>query len=181
MIGIVLSIQLFYSAFTSANEVTKNYTLDQFDEAVDALPVAKTSRQDPVQVSAMLIPAQAEPGETVVVVQKIRIHPNWHIYAYVPKTQPFIVTQWKLDMGDDLFAVDRWSGFEPTPYKRVPGIEVYKSTSDMVFYRELMLSDDPEESDVEVNVGILYQACDPEICLPPVTKLKELSLAVKNQ
>ncbi|WIO74012.1 protein-disulfide reductase DsbD family protein [Porticoccaceae bacterium LTM1] len=156
----------------------QDYTLGQFDEAVEALDVAEPSKRDPLQMSATLVPNHAAPGETVVAVVKIRLMPGWHFYHHVPATEPYIETKWYLELGDGLMLVDDWSGPEPRPYETNAEMKIHKGSSQpLVFFRELVVAEGAN-GEVDVDTGLRYQTCDPYICLPPKKKSMNLKLTV---
>lgn len=177
---LVLRLWVFLFSVVLCNAIqAENYTLDQFDEAIAALPVADPTKRSPLQMNATLVPANAQPGETVVAVVKIRLMPGWHFYSRVPANEPFIQTQWFLELGEGLRAVDDWSGPEPQPYNTNPEMRVFKGGDKaLVFFRELVVTDKATDS-VGVSAGLRFQVCDPYICLPPKKSMQNLKLMVK--
>ncbi len=68
--------------------------------AIDAIEVAEPSEVDPVAMAAAIIPGFARAGETAAVVLKLRMHPGWRIYRYVPPGEPYVATEWLLQLPD---------------------------------------------------------------------------------
>lgn len=162
------------------DEKKAGYTLDQFDKAVEALTVAEPTRRDPLQVSAMLVPERAAPGETVVAVLKIQLLNGWHFYSHVPNDSPYIATKWHLGLGHGVRAVDDWSGPEAISYSAdKPDLKVYKgsNTGSLVFFRELVV-EDGATGEIKVSPGLFYQVCDADICLKPRKKIMDLLLTI---
>lgn len=163
----------------STSLLAKDYTLDQFDEAVEALEVAEPTKRDPLQVSATLVPSHAAPGETVVAVVKIRLMPGWHFYHKVPANEPYVETQWHLELDKGLVAVDDWSGPTPQPYESNPELKVHKGSSQpLVFFRELVVEEEGASGEIPVSTGLRYQTCDPHVCLKPEKKIIDLQFLV---
>ncbi|MCV6606435.1 MAG: protein-disulfide reductase DsbD N-terminal domain-containing protein [Porticoccaceae bacterium] len=175
----LICLTLIGGWLASSMATTETYSLDQFDEAVAALVVAEPTSRAPLQINATLVPMSASPGDTVVAVVKVRLMAGWHIYAQVPASEPFIQTQWLLELEDGLAAVDEWSGPAAQAYAANPEIEIHKgSESELVFFRELVVTENAADN-VAVSAGLRFQACDPNICLPPKKSVVDLMLTVK--
>lgn len=176
-----LGDSLFTKEFSKdPGEKQSDYTLDQFDQAVEALTVAEPTRRDPLQMNAMLIPAHAAPGETVVAVIKVRLMAGWHFYKQVPDTSPYIEAKWHMELEQGLKAVDDWAGPSAQPYStEKPDLKVYKGSQNgsLVFFRELVVEESLAAS-ARISIGLFYQTCDENICLKPRKKMVDIDFLI---
>lgn len=169
----VLILTTTLAAYCAADELT----IETFDNAVATLEVSDpTSENDPLSMNATLVATNPSPGDTVMAVLKIRIMPTWYIYKVVPKSQPFIESEWILDSGPELEQLYDWSGPPATAHTSLPNTTIHASSAkDILFFHELKVAQTDSDS-ATATVGISYQICNPEYCLPVRTKTKELTI-----
>ena len=160
--------------------VADELTLEAFDIAAKSLEVPEpTNETDPLAMNAALVATNPSEGDSVIAVLKLRLMPTWYIYEDVPASQPFIETDWILEAGPGLEIIDDWAGPPATPHKTLAKTRVHASGKDaLLFFRELEVT--AKASSTKVKVGLRYQVCNPEYCLPPKTKTKELTLDFSN-
>ena len=169
-------IGLTWSPIGFADELT----LEQFDHAVDALHVGEPGERDPLAMAAALVSVDPGVGDTVIAVLKLRMLPGWYIYSQVPDTQPFIASEWILDTGPGLEILDDWAGPPSTKHKALSNTRIHAAgRKDLVFFREMEISD-AAGSEVNADIGLRYQICNREYCLPPKTKKKRLAVSVSK-
>ena len=121
------------------------------------------------------------PGDAVVAAMKLRILPGWYIYAKVPPEQPFIETELILEHGPELLIVDDWTGPPTLPHKTAANTRIYESGSkDLLFFRELAVSGHGS-GEAMITVGLRYQICDADYCLPPTTKTQQLAVTLLSE
>ena len=155
--------------------------LDEFDDAIETLIVGDPSEEDPLSMSTLVIPATASVGESVVAVLKLRILPGWYIYADVPASQPFIEAQWHLEPDRELEIVDDWAGPLATPHKESPNTLVQQGGVEaLVFYREAEVVD-AGDGKASVDIGLTYQICSREYCLPPISKVNTMTVETASE
>ena len=155
-----------------------DYNLDDFNDAIQALPVTSPTAAEPLQLNATLVPTHASPGETVIAVLKIRLMPGWHYYSSVPKHSPYIESKLLLNLGQGLHTVDDWSGPDDQPMPGHAELKVQKGeNSPLVFFRELVVKESDEQQ-IPVTVGLFYQTCSFDICLAPNEKKVDLTLKI---
>ncbi len=138
------------------------------DKAVKALNVKSPPVSDPVSVNTTLV--YNDDKSQLAVIVKAKILQGWHIYAYVPKTEPYIQYKMILDAPKTLTALTEWS--KPGSYPYEDNVFVYKG--EVVFTRYYSVKGVTPGS--KISAGLAYQTCDIRQCLPPNTKVKELKL-----
>ena len=171
---------LVLCGFAATSSLAAELTIEEFDRAVEELEVGATSEAEPLAMSALVVPAEVSVGETVIVAMKVRMEPTWYIYVDVPSTQPFIEAKWMLrHEPEDLEIVDGWAGPLATLHKTLPGTRVHASgPRDLVFFREMEVSEGAEAGESELTVGLYYQICNPRLCLEPKTKEQRLTVRI---
>ena len=155
-------------------------TVEQFDHAVDALLVGEPGERDPLVMAAALVSFNPGVGDTVIAVLKLRMLPGWYIYSQVPDKQPFIASEWILDTGPGLEILDDWAGPPSTKHKALSNTRIHAAgRKDLVFFREMEILD-AVGGEVNAEIGLRYQICNREYCLPPKTKKKRLAVSVSK-
>ena len=168
--AIVGFAQWLLPSASSADELT----LERFESAVLALRPADPVNHDPLSMRAAAVSVNPGPGDAVVALMKLRILPGWYIYAKVPAEQPFIETELMLEYGPELSIVDDWTGPPTLPHKTAANTRIYESgAEDLLFFRELVVCE-RGGGESRITVGLKYQICDADYCLPPTTKTQQL-------
>ncbi len=120
-------------------------------------------------------------GDAVVAAMKLRIMPGWYIYAKVPADQPYIETELILEHGPELSVVDDWTAPPTLPHQTATNTRVYESgTEDLLFFRELVVTG-RGGGESRITVGLRYQICDADYCLPPTTKTQQLVVNLPSE
>lgn len=130
---------------------------------MDQLSPPVPSSGDPVSVAADLV--RDNQDNPLAVVMKVVVLQNWHIYAYVPEDAPYHQTKLLLDMPKGISGSGPWQEPDAQNAKGEPGIFVYDG--ELAFIR--MLKGEVQQKG-QFTVGLRYQACDPNQCLPPTEK-----------
>lgn len=168
------SILVYFIIFSSINLALGQPDGIQKDLVIKANETAKkmiTDRplvSDPVMFNAQLV--WRDDKKQVAVVMKVDVHYDWHIYAIVPPTQPYITSKLILDLPTGVSPIGKWE--KPSVYPSSDDIYVYKGELVFIHY----LSVDETIRDGKLNCGIYYQTCDERQCLPPQSKTLKLSL-----
>lgn len=123
---------------------------------------------DPVMLNAQLV--FSDDKEQAAVIIKVNIHYNWHIYAFVPPTQPYIASKMILDLPSGTTAIGDWE--KPNAYPSSDGVYLYKG--ELVFIHYLTI--EKSSANGKINCGLYYQTCDLRQCLPPTKKNKTLTI-----
>jgi len=125
----------------------------------DQIEIKATTPEAPVSMNSKLF--SDEEGSYLVV--KVKIHENWHIYAYVPEGGFFIQSELKLDLPEGIEAKlikePKVHGYEADPQ-----IMLYKG--ELLFVYELSFND-LSGGEYELGTTLSFQPCDPYACLPP--------------
>lgn len=133
----------------------------QFSEAIP-------NHMDPLALQADLV--WSDNKSQLAVIMKATLLDGWHIYAYVPETQPYIASDLRLTLPNGVTKIKDWESPNSTPYEE--GIYIYEGTIVFVQYCSL---NDFKKGDV-ISSGIYYQTCDLRKCFPPETKTINLVL-----
>lgn len=126
------------------------------DVSYESIQPGETSHQHAVSVATGVVDLKNDKKEVVV---KIKIHPGYHIYAYVSKKDPYINTELKIRL--------------PEGYKKVgelvkPSFKYFNEKGTTIYEDEIMFKQIIEGSGKgEVSVELRYQCCDAHICFPP--------------
>lgn len=136
-----------------------------------SIELKATSPEEPVSMNSKIFPSPEGSDAIAYLAVKVKVHENWHIYAYVPEGGFFIQSEIKLNLPDGINA-SLVKEPQTHGYDADPQIMLYKG--DLLFVYELK-SSDLDKSDNEIRTTLSYQACDPYACLPPN------AITVKNQ
>ncbi|HEX9828475.1 MAG TPA: protein-disulfide reductase DsbD domain-containing protein [Flavobacteriaceae bacterium] len=144
----------------------------KFKELVSAaakdIAVAEPDFRNPVSVKSHL---QWNSDKTLLAVMiKAKIMFGWHIYALVPKTQPYIQSKLILELPNGLTPMGDWELPAAFPYEQ--GNYTYQG--EVVFIRYVK-KQQPEITE-NIIAGLYYQTCDIKQCLPPRKETTELQL-----
>lgn len=159
-----LFVQLSWSQSTKVASDLK----EKIEKASIELKTSLTNYMDPVSINATLV--WSDNKKQLAVVMKASIEDQWHIYAYVPETQPYITSKLKLELPKGITAIGDWELPYSEPYD--DGIYVYHGTP--VFVRYCSVENYAMAS--TIKCGLYYQTCDLRKCFPPETKSKTLKL-----
>lgn len=131
-------------------------------KTANKVPAGETSDTEPVAITAAR--EYTETGEQMLIL-KLKIHPGYHIYAYVPETEAFIETEISLQLPDGYTA--EGSLQKPTG-KRLTG-------ETLVYEGEVTMTQRIKgTSEQPIKCAVRYQCCDSQICFPPATKTIEV-------
>ena len=133
------------------------------------------SDKHPVIVTANLSKRNVAAGDQIKATIRVTMDKGWHIYAYDP-TYTFIVTEYDARFPDGVSAAGDWQLPRAKPYYADPSILIFEG--DARFVRPLQIAEDIPPGASEVKMSIKYQTCNPNICLPPETITRTLTLTV---
>ena len=140
------------------------------------MKISETARQmlcplpdenNPVSLNAQLVGA----GDSMAIIVKVRMAPGWHIYAYVPPSQPYIAIDQILRLPESLKASGSWEKTEPEASSDDPGVLIYENEA--VFIQKAVKLPVGKTGGV-IKAGLYYQTCNLRQCLPPVEKIFDL-------
>jgi len=136
--------------------------------AVSVLKCEDPDEQHPVTLNAELINAVG--SDSVAIIIKARIAPGWHIYAYVPSTMPYIVSEYIVKPDANVKLAGDWEKSKPTPTMMDKGVLIYEKEA--VFIHKLIKKSGSATG--SISAGLYYQTCNLRQCLPPIEKTFEL-------
>lgn len=153
---------------TYGQEKVKESFIQKVDKVISDLEVQSPSPSDPVSLASKVIWNDSKTQIAVVV--KVKVLQGWHIYSYVPDTQPYIQSSMILELPEGISAITEWT--KPDSYPFEDNIFVYEGEVSFVRYftvKEVILK-------AKIKAGLHYQTCDLRQCLPPDTKEEELTV-----
>jgi hypothetical protein len=161
---VIIIFAILISASAFAQEID-GLQLKEFS----SIELKATNQDEPVSMNAKLLLSPKVSDKAYLGV-KVKVHDNWHIYAYVPEGGFFIQSEIKLDLPDGVEA-ELIKEPKTHAYDADPQIMIYKG--ELLFVYELI--GHLTKGDNEVGTSLYYQPCDPYACLPPN------EITVKNQ
>ena len=142
-----------------------DYKAHEIRRAVSRMVTEKTNDHEPVAVAADVVVLQD--GNRVLNV-KLAIHPGYHIYNYVSKSDPFIATEVEVVLPD---------GYTVVGSMKAPSGEFYNQSGTTVFHDSVVLSQAFSGAGTgELTCKVSYQCCDSSICFPPSEKIFTIKL-----
>lgn len=132
----------------------------------------KPTAQRPVVMAAAITPSDAEIGDQVTLVVRLKLARGWHIY---PVDSPQTLrqnTKLSLILPKGLVRSTNWMLPQTTDAGQQP---VYQG--EVEFRRKLKVTPNAASGKAEVTCRVSYQACNASICLPP--KRSPLTAAVE--
>lgn len=138
----------------------------QVQKIAETMSVDQPLLRDPVALNAKIV--WGKDRKQFAVVMKVRVLRDWHIYAHVPNTQPYIETELKVNLPKGVSGISDWQ--KPNAYPSSDGVFVYEGN--LIFIKYFSAENITENT--EITVGLYYQTCDLKQCLPPNTKMKKL-------
>jgi len=138
----------------------------KYKKSYDEIVTGETSHENAVSVAAGVV---EKGNKKIEIVIKFKIHPEYHIYAYVPDEDPYIQTEVKIDL--------------PAGYKKIgdlkkPSFKYYSAAGSTIYDDEVMFIQEISGSGKgEATWTVTYQCCDAHICfLPVINKIYKVQL-----
>jgi DsbC/DsbD-like thiol-disulfide interchange protein len=121
---------------------------------------------DPVTLNAQCV----NDRDSIAIIVKVTIAPGWHIYAYVPSSQPYIAIDQILQLPENIKATGEWVKTEAETSSDDPGVLVYENEA-VFIHKAVKLS---QGSTGVIRAGLYFQTCNLRQCLPPKERTFEL-------
>lgn len=145
------------------NAQTANKSFDErIARAADSLLCPIPDEERPVTLNAKLV--KDDEGDSVAIIIKANMAKGWHLYAYVPDHQPYIVAECLLEPDVNAEATGTWIKSAPKPSTTDKGVFIYEDMA--VFTHKLKKNSKLVKG--KVVTGLYYQTCNLQQCLPPV-------------
>lgn len=146
------------------NEPANNYKNKSEKTAnLDEIKPSKTDHNNPVRIAAGVVAAKDGKQEIVI---KVKIHPGYHIYAYVADNDPYINTA--IEVNTSIGVTKEGQLVKPSfKYFNDRGTTIYE---DEVVFKQLV------SGSGVASITIQYQCCDSKICFPPVDEKIEINI-----
>lgn len=118
---------------------------------------AATDDNNAVSVATGIVDKGPNTKEVVV---KVRIHPGYHIYAFVADVDPYTQTGLKINLPE---------GYVKVGDLKKPSFKYFSDSGTTIYEDEVMFTQEINGSGKgEITCAITYQCCDTHICFPPV-------------
>lgn len=117
------------------------------------------TERDPVTLRGFLV----SEGDSLAVVVKVRMAPEWHIYQYVPSNSPYVQLDNILTLPKGLVKVGKWQFSKPMRYVADPNVLIHEENAWFVH----KIAGHAEKGS-SIGTGLYYQTCDHRQCLPPI-------------
>ncbi|MBV4360401.1 protein-disulfide reductase DsbD domain-containing protein [Pinibacter aurantiacus] len=125
----------------------------------------QTSDVEPVSIAAGIVDKDASEKQVVV---KMKIHPGYHIYAFVSQTDPYIETKVNVSVP---------VGYSLSAEMKKPSFKYFNDSGTTIYDDEVMFVQDIKgEGKADLTCTVSYQCCDDHICFPPVEKEYKLQV-----
>ena len=138
--------------------------------AKQELNTPSTTRFDPLALNARLV--WSEKKDQVAIVMKVSMLTDWHVYATVSRKSPFIPTEIKLTLPEEgLTPLGEWE--KPYAERYNEQASIYRG--DELYFIRYYQANKNLKLEGKAKCGLYYQACDPNKCFPPKTKMVDLT------
>jgi DsbC/DsbD-like thiol-disulfide interchange protein len=137
---------------------------------IEAAATAEPTSDDPVVVTASLLPAEQDGMATLVI--DASIMRGWHIYAYVSGENPFIQTETLLELPEGASAGKDWETSAGIADPAHEGVVTYEDKASF----KMRIDCKKVKPDALIKCGLYYQVCDLTKCFPPQKKMVTLQL-----
>lgn len=135
-----------------------NYKKKQTEVSYNNIKPAETDDNNAVSVATGIV----DKGTNKEVAVKVKIHPGYHIYAFVADTDPYINTELKINLP---------AGYTKVGDLKRPSFKYFSDSGTTIYENEILFTQEISGSGKgEVTCVINYQCCDTHICFPPVEK-----------
>lgn len=147
----------YFMVNTNDKQIDGNdYHKKQSDVSYNNIKPGQTDDNNAVSVAAGIV----DKGERKEVVVKVKIHPGYHIYAFVADVDPYIQTGLKINLPD---------GYVKVGDLKKPSFKYFSDSGTTIYEDEVMFRQEISGSGSgEVICAVTYQCCDTHICFPPV-------------
>ena len=133
---------------------------------------------DPVEWSLSVKSAAVRPAGKVLATLTARIQPGWHLYSLTtPKGGPNATTV-KFPESPAIADVKM---FQPMPLRTYdPNFKLDTETfaNEVQLIAEMTLKPNARPGTVHLEAQIRYQACQDKLCLPPKTKMADVTIKI---
>jgi hypothetical protein len=169
-------IVIVTACLISLSGYTQELGESQLKGFASQIELKETNSEEPVSMNSRIFPSPEGDDAVAYLAVKVKVHENWHIYAYVPEDGFFIQSKVKLGLPEgmeaNLISEPKTHGYEADPQ-----IMLYKGQ--LLFVYELKGGGNME-SEQEIAATISYQPCDPYACLPPNEITVKNTLTISN-
>ncbi len=133
-----------------------NYKKKQTELSYNNIKPAETDDHNAVSVATGIVAK----GTNKEIVVKVKIHPGYHIYAFVANVDPYIQTALKINLPE---------GYKKVGDLKKPSFKHFSNNGTTIYEDEILFTQEISGSGKgEVICAISYQCCDTHICFPPV-------------
>lgn len=133
-----------------------NYKNKSTETSYNHIKPEQTDHNNAVSVATGIV----NKGANKEVVVKVRIHPGYHIYAFVSNVDPYIQTALKINIPE---------GYTKVGDLKKPSFKHFNNSGTTIYEDEIIFTQEISgQGNGEVICAVTYQCCDSQICFPPV-------------
>jgi len=152
-----LFLVLLLSVFYSSNSYSQELSEKALKKAYDEIKTGETDHQNAVSVATEIVDKGNNKKEIVV---KFKVHPEYHIYAFVADEDPYVQTEIKIELP---------AGYTKTGDLKKPSFKFFSESGTTIYEDEVMFTQEiTGNGQGEATCSITYQCCDAHKCFPPV-------------
>ncbi len=140
------------------NEPANNYKNKEPEEVTyKNIKPAETSHENTVSMATGVVDIGNNKKELVV---KMKVHPGYHIYAFVSDVDPYINTNIHIKLPP---------GYEKVGDLQKPSFKYFNASGTTIYEDEVLFKQTINGIGTgDATITITYQCCDSHICFPPV-------------
>lgn len=156
----------FYFMVNSYDKDTEgnNYKKKQTEVSYNNIKPAETDDNNAVSVATGIV----DKGTNKEVVVKVRIHPGYHIYAFVADVDPYTQTALQINLPE---------GYTKVGDLKKPSFKYFSDSGTTIYEDEILFTQEISGSGKgALTCAISYQCCDTHICFPPVNKSYKIQI-----
>ncbi len=142
--------------------------IEKVETVSNELHIDDPNPMNPLALNATIV--WSDDRTQLAIVMKAILLEQWHIYAYVPDTQPYIESEVRLELPDGIVPIKDWEEPNSIPYD--DGIYIYEDECIFVQY----CSVNSFKKGDKIISELYYQTCDIHKCFPPETKTISMTL-----
>lgn len=150
---------------------SKLMSVEEFKSHIAAVEVDEPERGKPVKFTCDLVPVRTDAGERYRLTVKAKVLEGWHIYAEVPRGQPYTTTSFDAAISEGYRACGEWETTPPQRYIGEPGVLIWEGDCKFTLDIEQI---DRNANPIQVKLTVAYQACDDNSCMRPTKKTFDL-------
>ncbi len=164
-LAIIISILflVLYHANAQQDRTNRGPVITPVEQVFNTIKVVEPTQEFPVSLSAKVFKALGDSNQEIDVIIKIKIHKDWHIYAYVPESGMFYETVLDFELPKGVELMGDLITPDMATYIDDPEILLYKG--ELMFIQKLKVSKNYDAGKA-IKINLEYSACNAYTCKP---------------